>query len=112
LPAAILLLRRPCLIRRNRSLIVHWLSLALLFAQFGIAVHASTHLKPDSHPASAQLCGHCLSFSPLQNMVGGGAIALPAVDVAQQHSFDSSIGAVAPRQPFTAFRSRGPPYLL
>ena len=100
------------MIRRNRSLIVHWLSLALLFAQFGMAVHASTHLKPDSHPASAQLCGHCLSFSPLQNMAGGGAIALPAVDVAQQHSVNSSVDAVAPRQPFTAFRSRGPPNLL
>ena len=110
--AAILLLRRPCLIRRNRSLIVHWLSLALLFAQFGMAVHASTHLKPDSHPSNTQLCGHCLSFSPLQNMAGGGAIALPTVDVAHQYSVDSSADAAAPRQPFTAFRSRGPPYLL
>ena len=58
---------------RNRRLIVQLLSLAFLFAQLGMAVHASTHLKAEPHGAPTQLCGQCASFAPLQNMAGGGA---------------------------------------
>ena len=56
---------------RNRRLIVQLLSLAFLFAQLGMAVHASMHLKAEPHGAPAQVCGQCASFAPLQNMVGG-----------------------------------------
>ena len=42
------------LIRRNRRWFVHVLSLALLFAQLGMVVHASSHLKSDPHATPTQ----------------------------------------------------------
>jgi len=87
---------------------VNLLTVALLFAQFGMAVHASTHLKPDQH-AAAQLCGQCLSSSSLQNMVGGGASVIPAADVTHDHAVEASVVADSPRRAFAAFRSRAPP---
>jgi hypothetical protein len=101
----------PCggtLIRRNRRWLVKLLSLAFLFAQFGMVVHASTHLKPEQH-ATAQLCAQCLSSSSLQNMVGGGASIVPAVTVSHDHAIEASIVADSPRRAFAAFRSRAPP---
>ena len=85
------------------------LSVALLFAQLGMVVHASTHLKADSH--ASQLCGQCLSYSPLQNMVGGAPPSVLAVSVAHHRPHDGNVVANAPRQPFNAFHPRGPPSL-
>jgi hypothetical protein len=102
------------LIRRNRKLFVRLLSLALLMAQFGMIAHASTHLRADPHapPAQAQLCGECLSFAPLHNVVGGG----PAVVLVVKSTIDRihevpAVAAIPPRA-FDAFRSRAPPVLL
>jgi hypothetical protein len=97
------------LIRRNRRWFVHLLSLAFLCAQLGMVVHASTHLKTDPHANPAQFCGQCLSSAPLQNMVGGGAIVIPAVEIPHDHAIDTVVVADAPRGAFTAFRSRAPP---
>jgi len=88
---------------------VHLLTLAFLSAQFGMAVHASTHLKTEPHPAQSQLCGQCLSFAPLQNMVGGGATDILAVKVSQHRAVDTVAESLAPRQAFAAFRARAPP---
>jgi hypothetical protein len=88
---------------------VHLLSLAFLFAQLGMVVHASTHLKSDPDNAATQFCGQCLSSAPLQNMVGGGAIVLPAVETLHDHAIEALIRADAPHGAFTAFRSRAPP---
>lgn len=100
-------------IRRSR-LLVHLLSFALLFAQLGLAAHASTHLRSDPHgaPTKAQLCGECLSFAPLQNLVGGAPMVVLAVKP-PAHRVDSieRIAAVPPRA-FDAFRSRAPPISL
>jgi hypothetical protein len=74
-----------------------------------MAVHASTHVKAEPHPAQSQLCGQCLSFAPLQNMVGGGAIAILAINVAASRAADTIAESFAPREPFAAFRSRAPP---
>jgi hypothetical protein len=101
-------------IRRNRKLFVHLLSLGLLLAQFGMLAHASTHLKSDldAVPKAAQLCGECLSFSPLQNIVGSAPTTVlvikPPAD--RVHEGDA-IEAVPPRA-FSAFRSRAPPSFL
>jgi hypothetical protein len=97
------------LIRRHRRWFVPLLSLAFLFAQLGMVVHASTHLKPDPDKAAAQFCGQCLTSAPLQNMVGGGAIVLPTIAILHDHAIDTAIRADAPRGAFTAFRSRAPP---
>jgi len=97
------------LIRRNRRWFVHLLSLAFLCAQFGMVVHASTHLKSDPDSAATRFCGQCLSSAPLQNMVGGGAVILPTVEILHDHVIDTVIRADAPRGTFTAFRSRAPP---
>ena len=85
------------------------LSLAFLFAQLGMAVHASTHYKADPHGAPAQLCGHCLSFAPLQNMVGGGASVILPAPVSHAHCVVVDAVPLAAQLPFTAFRSRAPP---
>jgi hypothetical protein len=102
------------LIRRNRRLLVHLLSLALLFAQLGVAVHASAHLKADPHgiPTSVHICGECLSFSPLQNMVGGALTVVLPVKAVLDRALESRGISLAPARPFNAFRSRAPPTLL
>ena len=88
---------------------MHLLSLALLFAQLGMVVHASSHLKADQHTAQTQLCGQCLSSAPLQNMAGGGATILLAVDGQRDHVAEAAALPAAPARPFCAFRSRAPP---
>ena len=99
------------LIRRNRRWFVHVLSLALLFAQLGMVVHASSHLKADPHatPTQAQLCAQCASFAPMQNMVGGAPAVLFAVHVSHDRALDVAAIASVPSSAFTAFRSRAPP---
>ena len=100
--------------RRNRNLWVKLLSLALFMGQWGMLAHASTHLKADPHaaPAKTQICGECLSFAPLQNIVGSA----PAVVLAFKSPIDRVdefviVAAIAPRA-FDAFRSRAPPTSL
>ena len=69
---------------------MHVLSLALLFAQLGMVVHASSHLKADPHatPTQQQLCGECASFAPMQNMVGGAPTVVLAVHVSHDRALD------------------------
>ena len=99
------------LIRRNRRWFVHVLSLALLFAQLGMVVHASTHLKQNPHatPTQSQLCGECASFAPMQNMVGGAPTVLLATHVSHDRALVSIAAVSVPHRAFTAFRSRAPP---
>jgi hypothetical protein len=94
--------------------LVQLLSLALLFAQLGMAVHASSHLNSDAHSAPAQqlLCGKCASFAPLQNIAGGAAITVFAIDISHDHALARLVVANAPDRAFSAFRSRAPPTLL
>jgi hypothetical protein len=100
------------LVRRHRRWIVHVLSLAFLFAQLGMVVHASTHLKSNPHatPSQAQLCGECLSFAPLQNIVGGGAAVVLTVQVSHDRALDCAAFVSVPHRAFSAFRSRAPPF--
>jgi hypothetical protein len=100
-------------IRRPR-LLVHLLSFALLFAQLGMAAHASTHLRSDSHgaPTKAQLCGECLSFAPLQNAVGGASTVVLAIKPPALRIHDVAAVAAVPPRAFDAFRSRAPPVSL
>jgi hypothetical protein len=99
------------LIRRNRRWFVHVLSLALLFAQLGMVLHAGSHLKADPHatPTQAQFCGQCASFAPMQNMVGGAPAVLLAVHVSHDRAIDSVAVVSVPDRAFSAFRSRAPP---
>lgn len=80
-----------------------------MFAQLGTVVHASTHLKDESHASAAQLCGHCLTSAPLQSMVGGGATVVLPVTIVHTPAIDSDAEYLAPQRAFTAFRSRAPP---
>jgi hypothetical protein len=97
-------------IRRPR-LLVHLVSFALLFAQLGLAVHASTHLRADPHgaPTKAQLCGECLSFAPLQNVVGGGSTMVLAIRPPAHRIHQVEVATAVPPRAFDAFRSRAPP---
>jgi hypothetical protein len=101
----------PRVTRRNRRWFVHVLSLALLFAQLGMVVHASSHLKPDPHatPTQSQLCGECISFTSMQNMVGGTSTVADAVTVTQDRARECDAVSLAPHRAFSAFRSRAPP---
>ena len=96
--------------RRSR-LLVHLLSFALLFAQLGLTVHASTHLKADPHasPTKTQLCGECLSFAPLQNAVGSAPAVVLAIKPTVNRITEVAAVASAPPRAFDAFRSRAPP---
>lgn len=90
---------------------MHVLSLALLFAQLGMVVHASTHLKTDPHatPTQLQLCGQCASFAPMQNMVGGTSTVVLAVTVSLDAAPESDTVSQIPHRACSAFRSRAPP---
>jgi hypothetical protein len=79
-----------------------------------MVVHASSHLKSDPHaaPTASQLCGECLSFAPLQAMVGGGATAILFAAIAPERAVDSGVPSFAPRRAFAAYRSRAPPRFL
>jgi hypothetical protein len=99
------------MIRRNRRWFVHVLSLALLFAQLGMVVHASKHLNADPHaaPTQSQLCAECLSFASMQNAVGGTIpVVMAAVTIPDSPPACDAISLVA-HGAFTAFRSRAPP---
>jgi hypothetical protein len=79
----------------------------------GMVVHASTHLKADPHASTPQqLCGECLSFASMQNVVGGSLDVLVPVVVAHDHALEVAAADCVPRETFTAFRSRAPPILL
>jgi hypothetical protein len=97
--------------RRNRRWFVHVLSLALLFAQLGMVVHASTHLNTDPHsaPSQSKLCGECVSFASMQNAVGGTPTVVFAVAVIPDSAPESNAASQVPRRAFSAFRSRAPP---
>jgi hypothetical protein len=73
-----------------------------------MVVHASTHLK-DTHGTPTQLCGHCLSFAPLQNMVGGGATVVLPVTVTHHHALAAESTTLASCGNCASFRSRAPP---
>jgi hypothetical protein len=100
-------------IRRSR-LLVHLLSFALLFAQLGLTVHASTHLRADPHgtPTKAQLCGECLSFAPLQNVLGSAPTVVLAIRPPIHRIHEVKAVAPVPPRAFDAFRSRAPPISL
>jgi hypothetical protein len=92
---------------------VHVLSLALFAAQLGMVVHAGSHLKSDPHaPTQQQLCGECLSFSPVQAMAGAAPMVVLAFHVSHDRALDDTVAATVPRRAFTAFRSRAPPAFL
>jgi hypothetical protein len=93
---------------------VHVLSLALLFAQLGMVVHANSHLRSDPHatPTQAQLCGQCASFAPMQNMVGSAPAVLFSVHVFHDRAAACDAIASVPSAAFTAFRSRAPPSVI
>jgi hypothetical protein len=99
------------MVRRNRRWFVHVLSLALLFAQLGMVVHASTHLKNNPHAAPTQtpLCGECVSFASTQNAVGGTPPVVFTVTVTPDVAREGDAVAQLPRRAFSAFRSRAPP---
>jgi hypothetical protein len=101
-------------IRRHRKLFVHLLSFALLFAQLGAVVHANSHLKADPRaaPAKTQICGECLSFAPLQSVVGGASTVVLVVKPPVHLIPDVVMVAAVPPRAFDAFRSRAPPVLL
>ena len=101
------------MIRRSRML-VHLLTFALLFAQLGLTAHASTHLRADPHgvPTKAQLCGECLSFAPLQNVVGSAPTIVLAIKPPALRIYEIDAVAAVPPRAFDAFRSRAPPISL
>ena len=101
------------MIRRSR-LLVHFLAFALLFAQLGLTVHASTHLRSDPHaaPTKTQLCGECLSFAPMQNVVGNAPTVVLAIKPPAFRFYEVSAVAAVPPRAFDAFRSRAPPISL
>jgi hypothetical protein len=100
------------LVRRHRSWITRVVVLALFAAQFGMAVHANTHLNTDQDAALAQICDYCLSANALHNMVDDAAAGPIIVNVAQQCPQKPVVKKQRPKRSFTGFQSRAPPALL
>ena len=101
------------MIRSSRRWITHVVALALFAAQFGMAVHASTHYQDGDQDASlAQICDYCLTASSLHNMLDDAAAAPVIVNVAQQCPQKPVARKQRPKRSFTGFRSRAPPVLL
>jgi len=94
--------------RRRLGLVV---AFALLFAQAGALLHASSHLaeRRDSTGLHTQLCGQCLSFSTLFAFASGGpSISIPPALYAR--GVASSLAApLIQQRPAPAFRARAPP---
>ena len=97
--------------RRARRRLGLVLAFAMLFAQAGALLHASSHVaeKRDTTGLHSQLCNQCLSFSTVFALASGGA----AVFAALEHSVETYVSAAsAPltgQRPASAFRSRAPP---
>jgi len=97
--------------RRTRRRLGLVLAFALLFAQAGALLHASSHAaeQRDTSGLHTQLCGQCLSYSTLFAFASGGpSVSVPpalyALGVA------SSLAApLIERRPAPAFRARAPP---
>ena len=108
----ILVVAEAVLIRRNRRWFVHVLSLALLFAQLGMVVHASTHLKPEPHatPTQTQLCGAVRLVRAAAEHGGRRAHRRCSRSTFPTIARTNRAAAVSvPHRAFTAFRSRAPP---
>lgn len=104
----------PALNRARTNLIARLLSLALLCAQLGAQAHAYSHFAFDPHgaPTTTQLCGTCLSITPLCGAVGAAPPALPA-DLRAARRVAPAESVVPPdRFHHPAFRSRAPPAVL
>lgn len=101
------------MIRSSRRWITHVIALALLAAQFGMAVHASSHYQDSDQDSSlAQVCDYCLTSSSLYNMLDDAAAAPVIVNVAHQCPQKPVVKKERPKRSFTGFRSRAPPVLL
>jgi hypothetical protein len=87
------------------------LAFALLFAQAGALLHATSHAaeKRDTTGLHSQLCNQCLSFSTVFALASGGAAVIAPIE----HTFAIYVSAApAPltgQRPASAFRSRAPP---
>jgi hypothetical protein len=100
------------LIRKSRHWLIHVVVLALFAAQFGMAVHASTHLGTDQDASLAQICDYCLTANSLHDMVDDAAAGPVIVSVAQQCPQKPAAKKPRPKRSFTGFQSRAPPVLL
>jgi hypothetical protein len=100
------------LIRRSRHWLIHVVVLALFAAQFGMAVHANTHLNDERDASLAQICDYCLTSGSLNDMVGDAAAGPVIVHVAQQCPKKPVVQKRRPKRSFTGFQSRAPPVLL
>jgi hypothetical protein len=98
------------LIRRTHRLYPFLaLALALLIAQAGALVHATSHLKQDAGGLHSQLCGQCLSYSTMFAMAGGAGTAPPLPVLAKTLLASAAIVSLIDRSVPRAFRSRAPP---
>jgi len=104
----------PLIRRTHRPVPCLVLALALLLAQVGALLHATSHVdaRQDSTRVHVQLCGQCLSFSTMLSMAGapGALFALPGVCVAVLAL--AAILSLVDRATPSAFRSRAPPRFL
>ena len=86
------------------------LAFAMLFAQAGALLHASSHSAEQRDTAGLHtLCTQCLSFSTVLSIAPGtGAITLPLA-LFVLFVTGALVAPVTTRRPILAFRSRAPP---
>jgi hypothetical protein len=97
--------------RRTRRHLGLVFAFALLFAQAGALLHASSHAagQRDTSGLHTQLCGQCLSYSTLFAFASGGpSVAVPPALYALGVASSLAVPLIQQR-PSPAFRARAPP---
>ena len=99
-------------VHRTRRRLGLVLAFALLFAQAGALLHATSHAVEQRDPAGLHtLCTQCLSFSSVLSIApgGGGALA-PALALFAIFLACTLVAPLVAGTPTLAFRSRAPPF--
>jgi hypothetical protein len=97
--------------RRARRQLGFVLAFALLFAQAGALLHATSHAaeKRDTTGLHSQLCGQCLSFSTVFALASGGASIIAPLAPSVEIYVGVATAPLTGQRPASAFRSRAPP---
>jgi hypothetical protein len=87
------------------------LALALLIAQAGALLHASSHLadRREGSGAPTQLCTQCLAYSTIFSMASGTDTVVVALALVFALYTSTLVAPLAGQPAARAFRSRAPP---
>ena len=97
--------------RTRRPWVSLALALALLIAQAGALLHASSHVVDgrEGSGAPTQLCSQCLSYSTIFSMASGTTIVAATLALVFVFVATTIVAPLTGQSAARAFRSRAPP---